>query len=307
MTGWPSVCVIVPTRDRPAQVREAVGSVRRQDYPGPLSLIVVDDHAELDPELASLRADQSRPVRVLANARTPGLAGARNTGILAADSDLVAFCDDDDRWLPGKLRAQAGALAARPGAEFASCSIIVRYESSRIPRLAGRDEVTYADLLRSRMVMVHSSTYLAWRQALLGGIGLVDETIPGSQSEDWDLALRAARRRPIVHLDRPLVEVRWGAGSRYAREWETKAQGLLWMLGRHRDIAADRAGAARVYAQLAFARACQGRRAEALRWAGRSLRSDPRERRVPVALAVVAGVTSGDRVLRALHARGHGI
>ena len=46
--------------------------------------------------------------------------------------------------------------------------------------------------------MVHSSTYLVWRGALLDGIGLVDETIPGSQNEDWDLALRAARRHPIA-------------------------------------------------------------------------------------------------------------
>ena len=52
------------------------------------------------------------------------------------------------------------------------------------PRLAGRDAVTHADLLRSRMVMVHSSTNLAYRDVLTTGIGLVDETIPGSQNED---------------------------------------------------------------------------------------------------------------------------
>ncbi len=87
------------------------------------------------------------------------------------------------------------------------------------------------------MVMVHSSTYLASRAALIDGIGLLDEDIPGGQNEDWDLALRAARRHPLVNVDQPLVQVAWGAGSHYSRRWETKAQSLLWMLDRHRDIA----------------------------------------------------------------------
>lgn len=317
MTGWPAVGVVVPTRARPEHVRAAITAILAQDYPGPLQVAVVFDQAPPEHCLA-LRGQ----VRVLANDRTPGLAGARNTGILAlADpgrgsglqgggvpaADLIAFCDDDDQWLPGKLRAQVAALRAVPDAEFASCGILVRSGGRTTARLAGRREVSYADLARSRMVMVHSSTYLACRGPLLDGIGLVDETIPGSQNEDWDLALRAARRRPIVHVDQPLVQVEWGSGSRFERQWETKIAGLEWMLAHHPGIEATSQGAARVYGQLAFARACQGQRAEALRWAARSARRNWHERRIPFALAVASGAISGDRVLRLLHSRGHGI
>jgi glycosyltransferase involved in cell wall biosynthesis len=302
VTDWPSVGVVLPSHDRPALLRAALAGVLGQDYPGQLQALVVYDRAEPDLSLA----DGDR-VRVLANSRTPGLAGARNTGILALSSDLVAFCDDDDQWLPGKLRAQVTALQQSPGSEFASCGITVDYEGSSTPRLAGCDQVTYSDLLRSRMVMVHSSTYLAVRAALTDGIGLLDEQIPGSQNEDWDLALRAARRRPIVHVDTPLVRVAWGASSYFARQWESKAEALQWMLQRHPEIRRCRPGAARVYGQLAFAYACLGRRAEASRWAARAMRSNWHERRVPFALAVAAGVVSGDTVLRLLHARGHGI
>lgn len=302
MTEWPSVGVVVPTHDRPAQLRQALASILTQDYPGRLEVAVVFDGAQADGSLA-----QQGRVLVLANDRTPGLAGARNCGILALATDLIAFCDDDDQWLPGKLCAQVRALTATPQAEFASCGIAVRFEDKSTARLAGKDAVTYADLLRSRMVMVHSSTYLAVRSALLDGIGLVDEGAPGGQNEDWDLALRAARRHPIVNVDQPLVEVAWGAGSHYSRQWETKAQSLLWMLERHRDIGADRFGAARVYAQIAFAYACMGRRAESCRWAGRALRRNWRERRVPFAVVVASGAVSGERVLRVLHGRGRGI
>ncbi len=300
-TAWPPVGVVIPTHNRPDQLRAALAAVLGQDYPGEVRAVVVFDRSEPDPALASRR------VTVLANSRTPGLAGARNTGILALDTELVAFCDDDDVWLPGKLTAQVSQLRAVPGAEFASCGIAVEFGDHRTPRLAGRSEVTYADLLRSRMVMVHSSTYLAMRGALLDGIGLVDEDIPGGQNEDWDLALRAARRHPIVNADAPLVQVAWSSSSYFARQWESKAAALQWMLDRYPDIGRDPAGAARVYGQLAFAYACLGRRRESGRWAVRALRRNWHERRVPFALAVASGAVSGNTVLRVLHQRGHGI
>jgi len=293
--------LVVPTRNRPGPLRSALAAALAQDYPGPLRAVVVYDRAEPDPALASDR------VTVMANARTPGLAGARNTGIGMLDTDLVAFCDDDDEWLPGKLRAQVEALLARPEAEFASCGIVVDWRGASCPRLAGRSEVTHADLLRSRMAMVHSSTYLIRRDALTEGIGLVNETIPGSQNEDWDLALRAARRHPIVNVNEPLVRVVWGATSQYAREWQTKADSLHWMLANHPEIGDCRTGAARVYAQLSFAYACLRQRGEACRWAWRALRNNWHERRVPFALAVAAGIVPGDAVLRVLNSRGHGI
>jgi glycosyltransferase involved in cell wall biosynthesis len=307
VTEWPSVGVVVPTRDRPASLRVALDAILAQVYPGALSIVVVYDRCE--PDLALADGDR---VRVRVNDRSPGLAGARNTGILALDSDLVAFCDDDDEWLPGKLTRQVAALIGCSGAEFASCGISVRFGGRISPRTVGQAEVTYAELLRSRMVMVHASTYLVWRSALVdgtgdGGIGLVDESIPESQNEDWDLALRAARRRPIVNVDEPLVQVTWGASSYFSRQWEARVAGLRWMLAHHPDIAASKPGAARVYAQIAFGYACLGRRVESCRWAAKAMRSNWHERRLPFVVAVASGAVSGERVLRTLHARGHGI
>jgi glycosyltransferase involved in cell wall biosynthesis len=281
-----------------------VGAVLDQDYPGQIRVVVVGDNADPTPAV-DLEADGR--IELLANGRTPGLAGARNTGALALETDLIAFCDDDDEWLPGKLRAQVTALRERPEAEIASCGILVQFGGRSRPRLVGREEVTYDRLLRSRMVMVHSSTYLVWRDALLDRIGLLDETIPASQSEDWDLALRAARRSPIAFVDRPLVRVCWSDRSYFAHEWETRAEGLLWMLRHHPDVARSRVGAARVFGQLAFAYACLGRRHDAWLWTRRALRRNWHERRVPFALAVMAGLVSGDSILHLLHSRGHGI
>ncbi|GHE40977.1 hypothetical protein GCM10017673_49100 [Streptosporangium violaceochromogenes] len=314
-----SVGVVIPTGGRrPGQLRAAACAALDQDHPGAVEVVVVVDGggtARVVDQLADLLAGGvrafcrsawekgtvSRSIRVVTNRFSPGLPGARNTGIAALGTDLVAFCDDDDHWLSGKINAQVAALRAEPGAEFSSCAIEVEYGSRRVPRLAGTSKVTRAHLVRSRMAMVHSSTFLFRRGAFW-----VDESAPNGQNEDWDLALRAAARRPIAHVDHPLVRVRWG-GSLYATRWADRIAGLEWMLARHPDLAVDPRGAARIYGQLAFHHAALGRRREAGRWAWRAFATRHGEPRVPLALAVASGLVSARAVLGALHHRGRGI
>jgi glycosyltransferase involved in cell wall biosynthesis len=303
--NWPSVGVVIPTRNRPELVRKAIAGVRGQRYPGELKVVVVYDQTEPDYLLASTDGVQ---VLVLTNWRTSGLAGARNTGILALDTEFVAFCDDDDAWRPDKLRRQVAALLAEPDSEFATCAIEVEYEGRTTARLAGRSRVTIDELARSRMAMLHSSSFLVRREALTeDAIGLVAEDAPGSQNEDWDLLLRAARRSPIVHLDEPLVRVLWGRSSHYAYEYATKISSLRWMMQRHPEISGCRPGAARVYGQLACWSAATGNRSEAWRFSKEAVRANWKEPRTAIALAAMTGAVKVENVLSALHKRGRGI
>lgn len=299
----PSVGVVIPTRDRPDLLLRAIEGVLAQDYDGPMQLVIVYDHVKPSPDVCSL------PVTVLTNSRCTGLAGTRNTGILALDTELVAFCDDDDVWAPGKLRKQVAALSRRPLAEMATCAIEVEYANRRVPRLAGCSSVGIDQLARSRMAMLHSSGFLFRRTALLsdGGIGLVAEDVPGSQNEDWDILLRAARRHDIVHVDEPLVRVLWGRSSHYAYEYATKISSLRWMMNRHPEIKGCPPGAARVYGQLACWSAASGNRSEAWKWTRETVRANWREPRAAIALAAIVGAIPVDRVLHSLHKRGHGI
>ncbi|MFG1947863.1 glycosyltransferase [Nonomuraea sp. NPDC048826] len=291
-----AVGVVIPTRgDRAEWLRDAVRGVLAQEYVR--EVVVVADGVDAQTVAGQVAG---LPVRVLPNRLSPGLPGARNTGVAACATDLVAFCDDDDVWLPGKLTAQVAAMAAA-GAWFASCGIEVEYGGRLVPRLAGTGTVTADDLVRSRMVMVHSSTFLFRRGAIW-----VDESAPGGQNEDWDLALRAAKLRPIACADRPLVRVRWGR-SHYVSRWPDRIAGLEWMLARHPELARDPRGGARVYGQLAFAHAALRRRRTAARWAARTIAARPAELRAPLALAVAAGLLPASAVLSLLHHRGRGI
>src|SRR6185295_13356446 len=132
--GWPSVGVVIPTRNRPELLARTIAGVVAQHYPGPVRIVVVFDQSTPDQTLCR---GGERPLDVMPNRRTPGLAGARNTGIVALDTELIAFCDDDDSWSPGKLRRQVDALRSRPSAEFVTSAIEVEFNGRVNPRLAG--------------------------------------------------------------------------------------------------------------------------------------------------------------------------
>ena len=299
----PSVSVVVPTRDRPELLRAAIAAILDQEYPGDIEVVVVFDQSDVDVSLVV--ECPGRRVGVVSNTRSPGLAGARNSGILAATGDLVAFCDDDDEWLPGKLAAQVAALD--PDSEFACCGIRVSYDGSTVDRTLAASRIPLSALLRSRLTELHPSTFLIRRAALLDGIGLVDEQIPGSYAEDYEFLLRAARRAPLVNVSDPYVLVRWHKRSYFAQRWETIASALQWLLGRYPEFAGEPRGEARITGQIAFAHAALGQRRTAVRWARRTLARNPREPRAYLALAVAGRAVRADTVLRKLHERGRGL
>jgi glycosyltransferase involved in cell wall biosynthesis len=303
-SSYPSVSVVVPTRDRSALLRRALMAVRAQAYAGEIECIIVFDQARA--VVPQLDAGRHVEIRALSNARTPGLAGARNTGILAAHGELVAFCDDDDEWLPGKLDAQVD-LMRRTRATTASSGIRLRYDGREHVRLPPADTVTFRDLLRSRRMELHPSTVVVNREALVDRIGLVDEEIPGSYAEDYEWLLRAARLEPIAAVRAPLARVHWHDASYFAARWETIVSALIYLLDRYPEFESERAGLARICGQLAFASAGCRRRSDARAWARRALRLSPLQPRAYLALAVSLGVIRPDQVVKLAHTFGRGI
>src|SRR5665213_1350208 len=143
----PLVSVIVPTRDRVQILRAAVASVLRQSATN-FELIVVDDASTdgTSSYLAEL-ATMDKRVRVVRNAAPKGGAGARNEGISHARGEWIAFLDDDDEWLPNKIRRQLETLAANVAAVACSCSYVRRFSSGRSKVVAVPTKVTLQQML----------------------------------------------------------------------------------------------------------------------------------------------------------------
>ncbi len=303
-TPLPDVTCVIPTHNRPELLREAIAAVVGQDYPGRIEVVVVFDRTEPDTSLE--RDEGDRVVRVVPNSRTPGLAGGRNTGITASTSPLVAFCDDDDTWLPGKLLAQVALLRRRPECVASTTGVVVDFKGTLNERPSPKGTYTFADLIRDRIMEAHPCTFLLRRSAL-DEVGLVDEHIPGAYSEDYELLLRLARRGPIGAVIEPLAKINWHGSSYFMERWDMIVDAQSYLLERYPEFADDRRGHARVLGQIAFAHAAAGRRREALVTARRTLARNPAERRGLIAAAIGAGVISPDRILRFLHERGRGV
>ena len=187
----PSVATIVATRDRPELLRETLAAIAVQDYEGDITTIVVFDQTE--PDLSLAVDSGNRKVIVVPNSRVQGLQGARNTGMLGTESDLIAFCDDDDVWVPNKIRRQVDLLNSNPDVHFVGSGVTVVYEGESVERIREEPRVTFRDLLRSRVFEAHPSTFLMRRAELVEKMGLIDEDVPGGYGEDYEWLLRATR------------------------------------------------------------------------------------------------------------------
>jgi glycosyltransferase involved in cell wall biosynthesis len=299
------VSVVLATRGRPQLLRAAVRSILAQTHPGEIEVIVVFDGIPIDP-LDDLAVPAGRTLRTVPNTRRPGLAGGRNTGILLSTSDLVAFCDDDDEWMPEKLAKQLRLLDAEPTAPLVATGIRIRTAESEHDRLPP-ERVGHRDFVASRITEIHPSSFLLRKHRLLADIGLVDEDLPAGYGEDYDLLLRASAVGPIVSVAEPLVIVNWNRTSFFADRWQGIADGLSYLLAKFPAFRSDPRGSARIEGQIAFAHAALGHRTEALRWAARTLRHDLRQLRAYAAMLIAVRAVPAAGVVGFLNSRGRGL
>jgi glycosyltransferase involved in cell wall biosynthesis len=300
----PDVDVIIATRgNRPELLALALDAVHHQTYAGRIVTTVVFDQSDPDPALAA--DDPRREVRLIRNDRAPGLAGGRNSGVQATSGELVAFCDDDDEWLPTKVERQVEALLGSE-APTSVTGIVVLYQDRSVTRIPDPADLSVETLVRNRVMEAHPSTVMVRREALLGPIGLVDEKIPGSFGEDYDWIIRAARVGGFAVVPEALVKVRWGQ-SLFSRNWATIIEALDYLVDKHPEFRADPKAHARILGQQAFARAALGESRAALRTVARTVRANPAEKRSYLAAGVALRLVSAGRVMDMAHRRGRGI
>ena len=98
-----AVTVVIPTYNRAEIVTKAIDSVLAQTYQD-YEIIVVDD-GSTDNTGKLLTKRYGKRIRYIYQPNA-GVSAARNKGVDASGSDLVAFLDSDDFWLPRKLEVQ---------------------------------------------------------------------------------------------------------------------------------------------------------------------------------------------------------
>lgn len=103
------ISVVVPTYNRREIVSRSLQTLFAQDFPSSQFEVIVVVDGSTDGTAEALRAlTPGCRFRVIEQ-ENRGLAGARNTGFRAAESDLVLFLDDDMRCDPGLVSAHVKA------------------------------------------------------------------------------------------------------------------------------------------------------------------------------------------------------
>jgi glycosyltransferase involved in cell wall biosynthesis len=267
---------------------------------------VVHDQEVADPALAALGRKDHR-VGVLVNNRTPGLAGARNTGVGQASGEFIATCDDDDVWHPAKLEAQISRLLDQPDLLVVGSGMRLMLPDGRIIMWPARAErISRQLLVRNRVKELHSST-LAMRRDVFAKAGLYDEEIPNGYAEDYDWILRAARVGRIGAVLTPLADITKDSGSWWPGNAAITVAGLEYLLAKHPEIAASPRGHARMLGQIAFSRSLLGERGRALRYAVLAIARWPASPHAYLALAHIMTGVDRKHVLRAARLVGRGL
>lgn len=105
------ISAVIPLYNKAPYVARALESVLAQTVPAIEAIVVDDGSTDGGGDIAAGYA--KRGVRLIRQ-ENQGVSAARNRGIDEAQSDLIAFLDADDEWLPGFLATIARLTAVYP-------------------------------------------------------------------------------------------------------------------------------------------------------------------------------------------------
>lgn len=205
---------MIPAYNRAGTIRVAVDSVLQQDFVD-FEVLVVDD-GSTDGTAESVAAIDDPRVRCLRLPENRGVCAARNEGIRAARSPLVAFLDSDDRFLPHKLGFVVRYFTEHCDIDVLIDSFEVEYPESsgiapaprRNPDLVDSPAIEHA--VFQRQLWKATGAVTARREALIAA-GMFDETL--RRRVDMDMVLRLTRTARCASTSAVLWRKRWTADS----------------------------------------------------------------------------------------------
>jgi len=193
------VSTIIPVRNRPRLVREAIESVLAQEY-RPIEVIVCDDESTDDTaDVVEAIATQNAGLVTLLRLTHRTQGPAREAGRLVAAGEYIQYLDSDDLLRPRKFAVQVEALRRHPECGvahgFVAYSHVGDAPSDRPHKWTGHALPTlFPWLLVDRWWTTLSPLY---RRSLCDAVGPWSDL---KMSEDWEYDGRVgARGTKLVH------------------------------------------------------------------------------------------------------------
>ncbi|MDD9936587.1 MAG: glycosyltransferase [Myxococcales bacterium] len=232
------VDVILPTYNGVEWMGEAIESVLRQSYPH-WRMVIVDDASSDDTvQLArSLCEQHPEKLSLITHTDNRRAAARRMEAIAGCSAPLIAFLDQDDRWMPDKLARQVERVQAQPTVHAVHTDVTHMDPFGRpLPSTAEGENAERAtvgyDTLDPRTVCrklfqrntIRLVSAMVKRDAFLD-VGGFNDTLFGG--EDWEFWVRFSSRKRIGHIPKPLVERRIHPTNTSMRYRLQRTYGLL--------------------------------------------------------------------------------
>ncbi|MEN6566124.1 MAG: glycosyltransferase family A protein [Veillonellales bacterium] len=205
---YPLVSVVLTTYNRVKLLGETVQSILAQTFTN-FELIIVDNMSEDGTREYVLGINDSR-IRYMGNLNNGVIAVNRNVGIKSSRGKYIAFCDDDDLWMPDKLQHQVvfmeensdlglcfGYAIAFGDTKFSGRMLNAKNECNNI--------ANFKTLVQGNKIACFT---VMLRKDCLIDVGIFDENPDFRAIEDFDLWLRIAKIYKIACLPKILGRYR---------------------------------------------------------------------------------------------------
>jgi glycosyltransferase involved in cell wall biosynthesis len=204
-TAQPLVSVIIPTKDRPEMLGEAVKSVLNQTYPHVEVIVVNDGGTDVQEVLNSVNTKGN--VVYLSHPQNQERSAARNTGIRVAHGKYIAYLDDDDIYYPNHIKTLVQFLENSEYQVAYTDAVLAQQQKQDGKYVTVHRSVPYSIDFDHDNILVGNFIpilCLIHEKSCLDEVGLFDETL--STHEDWDLIIRLSRKFSIAHIKETTCE-----------------------------------------------------------------------------------------------------
>ena len=208
MTSLPLISVIIPTHNRPDFLKKTIQSILNQTY-SHLEIIVISNGLSKLNQAAAKSFGDSR-ISYGEQENSGGPSSPRNHGIRLAKGDYIAFCDDDDLWMPDKLVKQVDVFSKNPEVNLCYTNMIRFDEQAEWISPQDNGKADFDSLLYVNTIPVSS---IIVKRSSLDKYGAFTESSIVGFSEDYDFVIRHSYYAKPYHLDAFLVKY-WSGNQR---------------------------------------------------------------------------------------------